>query len=83
MQSPTYTKSNATSEENQTKIDANLKVQRPNCKWTSIVLDWPGHLIFNSHTEATSLKAALTAAGYKAESGKMKDGRIKVWRVAK
>jgi len=79
----TWGKMNTSHKDNTNKQQENqTKIQRLN-KWTRLVLDWPGHLIFNSHREADGIRAALKAAGYIAQSGKLRDGRIKIWRVAK
>lgn len=53
-----------------------------NSKWNYIVNNWPGHVCFDSYAEASGLMKSLERHGYKPEQGKLKDGRIKVWRVS-
>lgn len=53
-----------------------------NSKWNHIVLNWPGHVIFESRDKASGLWKSLKRHGFKPQGDFLKDGRYKVWRLA-
>ena len=61
-------------QENQVKFHAKSK-------WNSLILNWPGHVIFDTYEDANGLWKALKRHGFTPQGDWLKDGRYKLWRV--